>query len=281
MTILLIDGDIIAYRCATSVEEAYDFGGVYGIQADPEKGKDQVDRCIDNYANHLKADNIIVALTDKKNFRKSILSTYKAKRKATRKPVLLKPLREHIEKNYRTFVINLLEADDVLGILATSPHFYPKSKKIIVSIDKDLRTIPSWHWSPNDINGKAPPKFINEEEANKTFYAQVLSGDPTDGYSGCPLIGRKKARELVERPLLLKQEEHKVKRGKNAGQKRQVWKSVPTQDIWSCIVSHYEHAGLSEEDALVQARCARILRFEDYDHNKKEPILWSPKTTKK
>ena len=33
---------------------------------------------------------------------------------------------------------------------------------------------------------------------------------------------------------------------------------------------------MTEEDALVNARLARILTTEDYDYGKKEPILWTP-----
>lgn len=38
----------------------------------------------------------------------------------------------------------------------------------------------------------------------------------------------------------------------------------------------YEKAGLSEEEALTQARVARILRYEDVGKDFK-PILWTPK----
>ena len=33
---------------------------------------------------------------------------------------------------------------------------------------------------------------------------------------------------------------------------------------------------MTEEDALVNARLARILTVDDYDSEKKEPILWTP-----
>ena len=37
----------------------------------------------------------------------------------------------------------------------------------------------------------------------------------------------------------------------------------------------FEKKGLTESDALVQARVARILRASDYDFAAKKPILWS------
>ena len=40
--------------------------------------------------------------------------------------------------------------------------------------------------------------------------------------------------------------------------------------------SLFKEKGLTEEDALVNARLARILTADDYDFNKKQPKLWSP-----
>ena len=74
---------------------------------------------------------------------------------------------------------------------------------------------------------------------------QTLTGDSTDGYSGCPSVGDKTARKIL---------------GDN-----------PT---WGDVISAYEKRGLTEQDAMVQARVARILRFKDYDFVKHQPILW-------
>jgi len=41
-------------------------------------------------------------------------------------------------------------------------------------------------------------------------------------------------------------------------------------------VAAFESRGLTEEDALIQARVARILRADDYDFKESQPILWSP-----
>ena len=45
---------------------------------------------------------------------------------------------------------------------------------------------------------------------------------------------------------------------------------------WQSVVELFESKGFTEEDALLQARVARILRYEDYDFEKKEVILWTP-----
>ena len=40
--------------------------------------------------------------------------------------------------------------------------------------------------------------------------------------------------------------------------------------------SHADHIGGFEEVALMNARLAKILTTDDYDHEKGEPILWNP-----
>lgn len=175
-------------------------------------------------------------------FRYDILPTYKHNRKDQVRPKLLDDLRTFIEENYRTYTRPRLEADDVMGILATiSPGKYT-----IASIDKDLRQIPGrlYNWRDGSLIE------VSEEEADRYFYMQVLTGDPTDGYSGCPGIGPKRAERLLD--------------------------GVGLEDMWSVIVEAYEAKGLTEEDALQQARVARILRKNDYDFKNKRPKLWAP-----
>ena len=43
------------------------------------------------------------------------------------------------------------------------------------------------------------------------------------------------------------------------------------------MVAAYEKAGMTEEEALVQARVARILRNAEYTRKTGEVILWTPK----
>ncbi len=45
---------------------------------------------------------------------------------------------------------------------------------------------------------------------------------------------------------------------------------------WATVVKAFEDKGLTEDDALCNARLARILTNEDYDSRKQEPRLWTP-----
>ena len=74
---------------------------------------------------------------------------------------------------------------------------------------------------------------------------QTLSGDQTDGYSGAPGFGVKTSAKFF---------------GENGY-------------TWNSVLDAFIQKGLTEEDALKNARLAKILTVEDY-HN--GPILWSP-----
>ena len=136
--VLLIDGDILAYKVATANEQNTDWGnGLWTLHCDENKCKVDLDNHILDLGSTLEADDYVCALTDKNNFRKDVLPSYKDNRKQRRKPIVLNVLREYIMKKHNGVMWKNLEADDVLGILATEPH--PTEDRIIVSIDKFFR----------------------------------------------------------------------------------------------------------------------------------------------
>ena len=251
MLTLLLDGDIFAYQIASAMEVATNWGNdQWTLHADAAEGKCALDNYIENVRLTLEADALIVALTDRtSNFRKTILPTYKHNRANTRKPMILMELREYLITNYKTYIRPCLEADDVLGILATSNAI--KGEKIIVSIDKDLKSVPGSHY-----NMKRPENGVfevGEHEADMWHMVQTLTGDATDGYSGCPGIGAKTAEKL-----LATAEEYTY------------------EHMWPIVVNTYASKGLGEEEALLMARVARICRKEDYDFKKRKVVLWQP-----
>lgn len=272
---MIVDGDMVAYRVAAAAEEGYEFGdGQFILSADAEEGIQALEAMLENFADHLDADRIIITLTAKDNYRNDVLPSYKQNRAGVRRPMILPAMREFLEQEYETFVRPRLEADDVMGILGTHPKII-KGDKVLVTWDKDLLSIPGYHWNPTHQD-ELPPIYMTEEAADLMFYAQILSGDAVDGYPGCPGIGVKRAERIVASPELLIRREREIQRGPNKGTMREYWETQETDDIWASIVSHYEKAGLTEADALQTAQVARILRHTDYDFKKKEPILWQP-----
>lgn len=242
---LLIDGDVLAYKAAFGVEKAVGWGdGLWTNWADEQEGRDTFDGLIQDIVEALNPTHVIVALSDKENFRKAILPTYKSNRKDTRRPLLLAPIKEHIRQAYTVYERPTLEGDDILGILSTHPSLV-KGTKVIVSVDKDFKTIPGQFYDLG--NTELGIQTITEAQANYYHLLQTLTGDTSDGYKGCPGLGPKRAADLLNADC-----------------------------SWATVVSAYQKAKLSEEEALVQARVARILRASDYNFKTKQPILWEP-----
>lgn len=258
-TIALFDGDIFAYEAAAAAEVPINWGDdLWTLHAYETPAKQALDDRIRSLAETVEADEVIVALSDKDNFRKDILPTYKANRVGTRKPMLLNPLKDYIRETFKTFERPRLEGDDVLGILSTWKNL--KGDKIIVTKDKDFKTIPGKVYYANRPDDGV--LSVNEAEADRFHMLQTLTGDTTDNYKGCPGCGPVKAEKILQAAL----------------EEGTPW-ATPAQLrelYWQHVVAAYEKAGLSADEALVQARCARILRASDYDFKKKEPILWMP-----
>ncbi len=242
--VALIDGDIFAYKAAFGNESVVPLGDdVVHLEANLAETESTLEGFIDGIKDKLNAERVIVCLSDDtKNFRKSIYAPYKENRTLVRKPLALRFAKEHLKKKFGAKVKDSLEADDVLAIFCTHPTLI-KGKPIIVTIDKDLLQIPGRHFNPD----KDVKRMIGESEAELNFLTQVLTGDHVDHYPGCPGIGPKRAAAILEKDR-----------------------------SWSAIVATYEKAKLTENDALVQARVARILRHGEFDYDTKQPVLWTP-----
>jgi DNA polymerase-1 len=52
--------------------------------------------------------------------------------------------------------------------------------------------------------------------------------------------------------------------------------ATPKDEWWETIVAAYVKSGLTKEDALRNARLARILRPSEYDFDTNTPVLWTP-----
>jgi DNA polymerase-1 len=247
---VLIDGDITAYQVCSAAEQEWDWGGdVWTLWSDRAEVRVKFHEAISEIIEKTEAAKCVIAFTDSRNFRKDVLESYKGNRAGVRKPMHLAYLREWAKEHWKVVVKPSLEGDDVLGILAT---MNPKSS-FIYSADKDMKTLPCALWSQDD-------RIVyhnNELVADWWFMLQTLTGDTTDNYKGCPGIGPKKAQDILGEPGM-----------------------APIEDLWPRVVKAYEKAGLTEDDALVQARCARILRHTDYSPEEGAVKLWTPPRSK-
>lgn len=280
---LLIDGDIVAFTAASAVQKIQEdeFGFVQPF-ANRFEGEAVVDNMMGKFMLDHKATSFKVILTDpNENWRRDVLPSYKAHRKETFKPLLLQILKDYLTEKYNAEFWPTLEADDVLGILNTEPQAYP-GKRILIGKDKDFKTIPGLYHRIGDYkaNGKPNVMEITKWEAIRFHMLQTLTGDAVDGYAGCKGIGKSRVDELLADPKLLVPQKGVITRGPNKGKETVKWVSEPTQDYWAMIVSNYEKAGQTEEDALVNARVAHILHHEDYDRDTQSIRLWTPEKIK-
>ncbi|NBP29685.1 MAG: hypothetical protein EBV23_08930 [Flavobacteriia bacterium] len=244
---LLIDGDVVAYKTAFLSEQPFHWGDdMWTLHCDLKEASGRAITFIEDLKTELDAGSVIVAFSDKENYRKGIFPTYKAHRASSRKPVVLNQLKERLATAFSTEIWPNIEADDVVGLLATTEY---KDKCIVVSIDKDFKTFPASHFNPD--KPELGVKKVDQKEADYWFMYQTLVGDTTDGYPGCPGIGPKRAEGVLG----------EIGQG-NLG------------FYWECVKACFKKAGLGEEEALTQARLARILQNNEYDKKTKTPKLW-------
>ena len=235
---LLIDCDYIVYKCCAANETEIDFGeDVIVVTSNYSEAMKSVKRDLAKIEQEFgDFSEIILFFTSPDNFRKKILPEYKGHRQR-KKPCGFKRVINNLKIEYKVIIKDTLEADDTMGVYATK---YPGN--IIVSPDKDMRQIPGKLYDFKET------VEITPDEGARWHLIQTMAGDNTDGYSGVPGICIKRAEQIF-----------KLK-----------------GYTWKAVVETFEEKGLTEEDALINAQLARILTTDDYDHEKKEPILWTP-----
>ena len=235
---LLIDADFIVYKSCAAVETEVDFG-------------DDVILVTSNFSDALTATNreltkiknkfgsfseMILFFSDSINFRKQILESYKGHRNR-KKPCGYKRVINALREEYKVIIKPSLEADDSMGVYSTK---YPGN--CIVSPDKDMKQIPGQLYNLDEVF------TVSKEDGAKWHLIQALAGDQTDGYSGVPGIGVKRATSLFEEDGY----------------------------SWKTVTKAFTDKGMTEYDAITNARLARILTADDYDFKNKRPILWTP-----
>lgn len=237
---LILDGDLFLYRASAAVQKTFKFAGPEpAISADFCAALNIFDRSVADVRRALDASEVLIALSDPRsamNYRRQILPSYKASRKETPKPILYKKLRQEIESRFETRCFDFLEADDLQGIYLTTPG-HPE--RVAVGWDGDMMTVPGRHYNPH--HPELGIVEVTVEQADRFHLIQTLAGDRVDGYYGIPGVGEIKAAAILDA---------EVPKGLSP---------------WGKVVAAYRRAGLTEADALVQARVAFILRHGYYN----------------
>ena len=236
---LLIDADYIVYKACAGAEDEIDWGDdVITVVSKFSEAMKNVERDLTRIKGEFMWDvpEMILFFSDSKNFRKKIYPEYKGHRNR-KKPCGYRRVITELGKRYELIRLPELEADYSMRIYATE---HPGN--IIVSPDKDMRQIPGKLFDMKET------VTIEPEEGRRWHLIQSLAGDQTDGYSGCPGIGIKRAVTLFEEG------------GYN----------------WDVVVKAFKAKELGEDVALMNAQLAKILTNKDYDGH---VIPWTPTTS--
>ena len=180
-----IDGDIVCYRVASAAlknEETLD-EALAGARA-----------ALQTIINQCGDEGIIYLTDSASNFRIAEASEafpYKGHRKDVERPPLLDDIKQWMVDEFDAELQVGQEADDALSIGACQ-HGHG-----IATLDKDLDGCPGWHY--NWV--KDTTYYVTEEEANRFFYTQLLTGDSTDNIPGLFKRTGKKAMAKIKAPL--------------------------------------------------------------------------------
>lgn len=190
-TTLLIDGDIIAYSCGF----ASDAGAKKdGLEYEPLEHclhtvKKMLLSILENAVDADEECDYRVFLTGAGNFRDEVATTlpYKGNRDPTHKPHWLKEIRQYMVDKWDADVVDGMEADDAIGILAGPDT-------VVCSLDKDLDQIEGRHY-----NWRKGLRYdVTPAEAYRVLWMQMLTGDATDNIQGIKGVGPVKAGKILD-----------------------------------------------------------------------------------
>ena len=175
-----LDGDIILYSVG------------FASQDDPvEYALKSARSACETVMYDLGASRLHIYLTGSGNYRESVVDDYKANRRGTDRPTHYAAIKEYMIDTLGAQLIEGEEADDALGYNAVL-HGHG-----IATLDKDLDGVPGVHYNWK----KRSVYYVSPEDADRFFYAQLLTGDSTDNIRGLFKRTGVKAMAATKEPL--------------------------------------------------------------------------------
>lgn len=246
----LIDADSLIYKVAFAIEDKFIWNECevdagleeeYVVTYDTNipLAKETLDNYIENILFATGCDGYELHLTGNSNFRYDNPLGYKEHRKDARKPLGFKELFDYLVTEYKAKVHEYMEADDVVVYLKTK---YPEDF-ILCAIDKDVLYQTEgdhYNYSTDDVVS------VTKVEATRFAYWQTLVGDTSDGYKGCPQIGKVKATKLL--------------------------KDIDDEyEMWLVTKEQFEKKGFDEDYVINMMRLANM-----HQYNGKKIVLYTP-----
>lgn len=181
--LLLIDGDMVAHRCAASCEPTKTKLVRESLDEAIFRANDILYRIVNTCA----SNEFRVFLSGGRNFRKLLYPDYKANRVRMPRPEHLDALRELLVREWGAELCDGYEADDGIGMAHSE-------RSIIVSNDKDFRQLEGEIYNPI----KNEFEVVDSLEAARAFYTQMLVGDASDNVGGVAGVGPVTAGRLLQ-----------------------------------------------------------------------------------
>lgn len=191
---VLIDADSLIYVIAWNYRE----------EGTEEEVKESCDQMLAEIMTMTRGTDYLGVFSPKFSFRQAAYRYAKYKAGRGEKPEWLirwqDTIKSRFELKHGFFTIPELEADDVVA--AAGQILTAKGEdRIICSPDKDLRQVPGLIYVPKKQVGDTIIEGnilnISEEDANYTFWMQMLTGDSTDNVAGVPGLGEVKAKKVL------------------------------------------------------------------------------------
>jgi 5'-3' exonuclease len=152
---LLIDADLIIYRSCAAVEKDICWGSCSGDETDNDtyqlisdagEAFSGVERAVERLMKRFDTTDVLMCVSEGRNFRYDVDPTYKANRKGTRKPVAYAEVLKRARDAWPSFSHDGIEADDIMGIFGSRDP-----NTVICSMDKDMKTIPCTLWDGKKV----------------------------------------------------------------------------------------------------------------------------------
>jgi len=187
-TVVGVDADLVLYASCYANE---DNPLSYCLNA--------ITKTVERIIKRTEADTCILYLTGKGNYREAVatISPYKAGRPP--KPTHFQEAKDFLINKKGALLVEGMEADDMLGIMASQME--EGDKYILASYDKDLDMIPCTHYVWSSKKREERWYEVEDPAGMRFFYTQLLTGDSTDNIAGLFKMTGKKAMKKIKQPL--------------------------------------------------------------------------------
>lgn len=173
------------------------FATAFAMKDSPiQEAINSLENYITGVANACSAESVLICMTEGKSWRKDYGKTreYKGNRKFREIPEHLNPLRNHLKEHWNPYFEERWEADDLIFVARTEYNKkYPDSKIFLATNDKDCLQYPG-----NFVDFKKSIFFtVTEEQALKSLWTQMITGDTADNIPGIEGIGPVGAEKIL------------------------------------------------------------------------------------